>query len=72
MVDQYLAALSKKADEIRDTSIHIEDEELALLALDGLDASYDAFVTMVIATTRDLSFAVFKGLLKAYEKCTLH
>lgn len=70
-VDQYIAAISKKADEVRDAGIFIEDEELTLFALDDLDSSYDAFVTAVTATTKDLSFSEFKGLLKAHEKCIL-
>lgn len=69
-MDQYLAAISKKADEVRDTGIYIEDEELALFALDDLDSSYDAFVTAITVTTGDISFSEFKGLLKAHEKCT--
>lgn len=66
-MDQYLAAISKKADEVRDTGINIKDEELVLFALDGLDSSYDTFVTVITATTRDISFSEFKGLLKARE-----
>lgn len=70
-INQYLAALSKKADEVRDANIYIEDEELALFALDGLDSSYDAFVIAITATAGDLSFSEFKGLLKAHEKRSL-
>lgn len=66
--DEYLAALSKKADEVRDAGISMDDGELTLIALDGLDASYDAFVTAVTASAGDLTFAEFKGLLRANEK----
>lgn len=65
--DQYLTAISKKVDEVRDASISVEDEELALFALDGLDSSYEAFVTAVTATLGEISFSEFKGLLKAHE-----
>lgn len=45
----------------------MDDEELVLFALDGLDSSYDAFVTIVTATLGDISFFEFNGLLKAHE-----
>lgn len=48
--DQYLAAISKQIDEVRDVGIIMEDEELALFALDGIDSSYDTFITAIIAT----------------------
>lgn len=65
--DQYLTVISKKVDEVRDVRIVIEDEELALFALDELDSSYDAFVTAVTATKGEISFSEFKGLLKGHE-----
>lgn len=51
-----------KADEVRDASIIVEDEELALFALNGLDSSYDTFVIVITTTSGDLSFSEFKGL----------
>lgn len=68
--DQYFAIILKKAGEIRDVGIEIEDEELALFSLDGLDSSYDVFVTAITTSFDDLSFSEFKGLLKAHEKRT--
>lgn len=65
--DQYLVAISKKTDEVRDAKITVDDEKLALFALDGLDSSYDAFVAVVTTTSRDISFSEFKELLKAHE-----
>lgn len=65
--DQYLAAILKKVDEVRDAGIVIEDEDLALFALDGLHSSYDAFVTAITATKGEISFSEFKGLLKGHE-----
>lgn len=67
-MDEYLVVLSKKANKVRDAIITIEDEELALIALDGLYSSYDAFVTTITASVGDLSFTEFKGLLRAHEK----
>lgn len=69
--DQYLAAVSQKVDEVRDAGITIEDKELSLFAMDDLDSSYDAFVTIVTATKGDISFAEFKGLLQSFEARTL-
>lgn len=65
LVDQYLAIISKKVDEVRDVGIVMDDEEIALFALNELHSLYDAFVTAIIATSRDISFSKFKGLLKA-------
>lgn len=63
--NQYLVAISKKADEVR------EDKELVLFELDGLDSSYDAFVIKISVTLGDILFSEFKGLLKAHEARTL-
>jgi len=49
------------------TLISVDDEELMLFVLDGLDSSYDAFITTVTATSEDISISEFKGLLKAHE-----
>lgn len=65
--DQYLSSISKKVDEVRDVGIIVDNEELALFALDGLNFSYDAFVTTVTTTSGDISFSKFKGLLKAHK-----
>lgn len=65
--EQYLVAISQKADEVRAEGITVEDEELALFTMDGLDSSYDAFVTKVTTSTGDISFTEFKGLLRAHE-----
>lgn len=65
--EQYLGVISKKIDEVRDAGITINDEELALFAMDDLDSSYDAFVTVITATAGDISFAEFKGLLRAHD-----
>lgn len=59
--------ISKKVDEVRYAGIVIEEEKLALFALDGLDASYDAFVIAIMATKGEISFSKFKGLLKGHE-----
>jgi len=66
-LEQYLAAISKKIDEIRDAGITIDDKELALFAMDGLESSYDAFVMAITATVGDISFVEFMGLLRAHD-----
>lgn len=66
--DQYLVVISRKVDEVRDAGIVVDDEEIAPFVLNGLDSSYDAFVTAVTATSGDISFSKFKGLLKAHEE----
>lgn len=52
MADQYLAAILQKVSEVRDAGISIDDEELALFTVDGLNSSYDAFVTTITVTSR--------------------
>lgn len=71
IANQYLIAISQKADEVRDVGISIDDEELALFALDDLDSSYDAFVMTITGTMGEISFFEFKGLLRAHKKRTL-
>lgn len=48
-------------------NILLDDGELCLIALNGLDLSYDAFITTQMATTDNISFATFQGLLLAHE-----
>lgn len=45
----------------------LDDGELMLITLNGLDASYDAFVTTQKAPVDDITFATFQGLLQAHE-----
>lgn len=65
--NQYLATISRKVYEVHDAGITVDDEELALFTLDGLDSSYNAFVIAVTTTSGDIFFSKFKGLLKAHE-----
>lgn len=66
--DDYLTVLSKKAYEVKDAGTNLDNEELALIACDGLDSSYNAFVTVVTASAGDLTFVDFRGLFRAFEK----
>lgn len=65
--DDYVAQLTTMAEELREAGIAITDGELSLIALNGLDVSYDSFVTAQTARMEDISFASFLGLLRAYE-----
>lgn len=41
----YLLELTRLAEEVQEAGVSLSDGELTLIALNGLDASYDAFVT---------------------------
>lgn len=56
-VDDYLAMLTVMAEELREAGVIIDDGELSLIALNGLDEGYDPFVTTLTARVDDISFA---------------
>lgn len=66
-MEDYIASLVKLADEAWHASITLDDGEVYLIALNGLDASYEAFVMARSSQTNDLGFAKFQGILLAYE-----
>lgn len=64
--------LTRLAEEVREAEVALDDGELTLIALIGLDASYDAFVTAQMARANDITFAAFQGLLQAHEERYSH
>lgn len=65
--EDFIADLTRLAEEVREAGVALDDGELTLVALNGLNASYDAFVTVQSARADDITFAKFQGLLQAYE-----
>lgn len=53
---------------MRQVGAAIDDEDLALYALGGLDPKYDTFSTAIATRTKGISFTTLKVLLLAYEK----
>lgn len=66
LVNDYIAKISKFVEEFAEASVAIDDGELSLIAMNGLDQTYDPFVTDQIAHGDDISFATLLGLLHAY------
>lgn len=71
-MEQLIAELTHLAEEICEADVALNDGELMLIALNGLDASYDAFVMAQTARADEISFASFQGLLQAHEVRNLH
>jgi len=63
--------LTRLAEEVREAGVPLDDSELSLVALNGLDSTFDAFVTSLTARADDLSFAAFSGLLQAHDERNL-
>lgn len=67
-VDEYLAELTWLVEEVCEVGVALDDGELILIALNGLDLSYEAFVTAQSARADEVSFAAFQGMLRAHEE----
>lgn len=55
------------AEEIHEAGTMVDVGKLSLIVLNGLDTSYDPFVTTQIVRVDDISFASLLGLLRMYE-----
>jgi len=66
-VDTFVIELTQLAEEVCEVGVALDDGELTLIALNGLDASYDAFITAQMARADEIAFATFQGLLQARE-----
>lgn len=53
--------------ELREAGVVVDDGEFSLIALNGLDESYDPFVTAQTGCVEDISFTSLLGLLCSYE-----
>lgn len=52
-----------------ETRVAVDDKELSLIALNGLDDLNDPFVIVETLRVEDVNFASFVGLLRTYEAC---
>lgn len=66
-VDDFFVKLTAISEELREAGVSIDDGELSLIALNGLDETYDPFVTAQIARVEDISFASLLSLLHSYD-----
>lgn len=62
-IEEYLAELTRLAEEVKQARVVLDDGELTLIAFNGLDSSYDAFVIAQSAREDNIIFAAFQGLL---------
>lgn len=67
-IPRSLAEITRLAEEVREAGVALDDGELTLIALNGLDATYETFITAQSARTDDIPFAAFQGLLQAHEE----
>lgn len=55
------------SEELRKVEVIVDDRELSLIVLNGLDNSYDSFVTAQTARVENISFSLLLGLLRSYD-----
>lgn len=55
------------AEEPWEAGVVVDDGELSLIALSGLDGSYDPFVIAQTAWVEDIGFSLLLGLVRAYK-----
>lgn len=65
--EEYFARLTAMAEELREAGVVMDEGELSLIALSGLDRSYDLFVTTQTARMDDIVFSLLLGLVRVYE-----
>lgn len=66
-VVDYISKLTMMAKELREAGVTIEEGDLSLIILNGLDPSYDYFVTAEMSKVEDMTLASLLGLLLVYE-----
>lgn len=66
-VDEYFAKLTEYSDQLRQVGVIIDDGELSLIALNGLDETYDPFVNVQMARINDISFVSMLGCLCSFD-----
>lgn len=55
------------AEELREAGVSIDDGKLSLIALNGLDTSYDPFVMEQTSQINNIIFASLLGPLRSYK-----
>jgi len=66
-VDDYFVKISIMAEELHQTGVIIDDGELSLIVLNGLDDSYESFITSQMARIEDIDFSSLLGALRSFE-----
>lgn len=63
----YVSKVATMVEEIHEVGVPLDDGELSLIVLNGLDLIYDAFVTAQMARVDNVSFISIQGLLREIE-----
>lgn len=56
--NDYFTKLTTMSEELREARVIVDDDELSLIALNGLDEAYDSFVTTQTARIDGINFAI--------------
>lgn len=67
LVTNYLSKITAIYDELHAAGESVNEHELVLLVLSGLDSDYEAFTTVLATKEADLTFIEFQGLLLTQE-----
>lgn len=70
--NEYFTKLTFVSEELRQAGVIVDDGKLFLIAPNGLDQSYDPFVTAQTAQVEDISFSSILGLVLSYESRLNH
>lgn len=70
--DEYFARLTAMFDELCEVGVVVDDSELSLISHNGLDETYDSFVTTQIGRVDDISFDSLLGVLCSYKALLNH
>lgn len=62
-----IAQLMAKTNKLQKARILVDDGKLSLITLNGLDASYEPFITAQMSRFENINFASLLGLLQSYE-----
>lgn len=66
-MDDYFSKLTGLFEDLREAGVVIEDGELSLIALNGLNEAYDSFVTSQTARIDEICFASLLGSLHTFD-----
>lgn len=67
MADEYFAKLTAMSEELHKAGVIVDDGELSLIAFNGLNETYDPFVTTQTTRVDDIGFGSLLSLLRSYE-----
>lgn len=67
MVEDYVSKLTHLTKEVCEANMALDDGEHTLIVLNGLDSTYDVFISAHTTRANNILFTTFQGLLQAHE-----